>query len=574
MSRRIRTMRSSRKGVVLLLVLGIIMAITLLSLGFVARCDTELACGQNMAVRVQMDQLSTSGLEHARGLLLNPQEVGEEYWTGGTGLQLDPNTNDFYDMTVAVDPTDERTFDVTCESYRLLSGEKVGSSRLSAVVQLDPCIGIWCGSNLYVHENWGIVGDVYSPHILTNLAGQSAVNGDVFAGSLQGDIVGRYQSATSLSAIMGWPPVTWEYSNPDYTISPIGPGTVSGGSYDSPGIWRSSGDLVLDGDVTINGMLWVNGNLTIEGSGVRITAAKNLPAVYVSQSASFHDVTDVQIEGLMTVRETLLVGRNCTGIHVRGALFARVIVESAVDSSGQRADCRINNVPNWIAEGVSGGAMAFDGSHTFLQTFNSSTSLQVSGDYTLSVWMKADASQKDWAGIICKTNSSGTANHWVLQFDNSVSRELVVGNGEERWSTGTVLADVAGAWHHVAVVREGNVMRFYLDGFEKKSEVFPYDPVSGYGHLNIGADRTALSSYLYKGLLDDVRVYNRALLASEITVSPDDSSLIGHWAFDGSGSQVDVVASPMKAAIAAWYSGAWTHWSPAAGAFFKRIDRD
>jgi hypothetical protein len=34
--------------------------------------------------------------------------------------------------------------------------------------------------------------------------------------------------------------------------------------------------------------------------------------------------------------------------------------------------------------------------------------------------------------------------------------------------------------------------------------------------LNIGADRTGSASYVYKGLLDDLRVYNRALLASEV----------------------------------------------------------
>jgi type II secretory pathway component PulK len=67
--------------VALLLVLGIIMAITLLSLGFIARCDVELASGRSLAVRVQMDQMAVSALEHARGLLLNPQDAAGAYWT-------------------------------------------------------------------------------------------------------------------------------------------------------------------------------------------------------------------------------------------------------------------------------------------------------------------------------------------------------------------------------------------------------------------------------------------------------------------------------------------------------------
>ncbi len=211
MSRRVPTIRSSRKGVVLLLVLGIIMAITLLSLGFIARCDTELACGQNMAVRVQMDQLAASGLEHARGLLLNPQEVAGQYWTGGTALQIDPNTNDFYDVTI--DANDECTFDAVCEAYRLSNGEKVGVSRLASVVRLDPCIGLWCGA-LRPLEHWQLVGDVYCSGGVTNLSAESAIDGDVFANALYGDIVGAYNDKASLA--LNWPPLTSDYDNTDY----------------------------------------------------------------------------------------------------------------------------------------------------------------------------------------------------------------------------------------------------------------------------------------------------------------------------------------------------------------------
>ena len=46
------------------MVLGLIMAITLLSLGFLSRSQTEMACGQNMALRMQMDQGAVSALEH------------------------------------------------------------------------------------------------------------------------------------------------------------------------------------------------------------------------------------------------------------------------------------------------------------------------------------------------------------------------------------------------------------------------------------------------------------------------------------------------------------------------------
>ncbi len=219
-----------------------------------------------------------------------------------------------------------------------------------------------------------------------------------------------------------------------------------------------------------------------------------------------------------------------------------------------------------------GGAFEFDGHNHYLYTGNSSTTLQLSDDYTLSLWMKASDSQNGSARILCKTDSSGIINHWVLQFDASAT-QLVVYHGTNEWSTGIGLSEIAGYWHHVTVVRSGDTMRSYLDGVEVKSDSFSHAPGAGYGRLFIGVDRPG-GACQYKGLLDDVRVYNRALTEEEVSALPDDASLIGHWAFDGSGSQVNIVASPTKAAIAAWYSGTWTHWSPAAGAFFKRIDRE
>jgi len=564
MSKRPRTTRSSRKGVALLLVLGIIMAITLLSLGFIARCDMELASGHNVVVRTQMDQVAMSALEHARGLLLNPQEAEGQFWTGGTALQLTLDTNDFYDVTVAADPSDECTFDVTCEAYRLRGAEKLGSSRLAAVVRLDPAIGLWCGSDLSFRAAWSVIGDAYAAGTFTNLGLASAVDGDLFAGGLSGDITGTYRTAASLS--LTWPSLTSSYSHPDYTTSSIGPGTVSG-SYSAAAIWRCTGDLTLNGAVVVNGMLLVEGDLVIEGSGARLTAAKNLPAVYVTGNLILHGATHLQIEGLVAVDGSVLAGHGSDARIVGGLFAAGEIVEATVDSSGYFNDAILRNIPTWPAD----GALALNGVDQYVQTPDDAANLQITGDYTLSVLIAPAATQKPWAGIVCKTDPTRSINHWVLQFD-STATELVVGHDSIRWSTGILRTELTdGIWHHVVVVRQGTTMTSYLDWTERATGTLSNMPGNGDGHLNIGADRTGSGSYVYKGLLDDVRIYNRALLASEIFALPSDS-LIGHWTFAGSSSVLSVVASPTKAAISTWASGTREDWSPAGGAFFRSID--
>jgi hypothetical protein len=75
------------------------------------------------------------------------------------------------------------------------------------------------------------------------------------------------------------------------------------------------------------------------------------------------------------------------------------------------------------------------------------------------------------------------------------------------------------AWHHVAVVIDGASMevKVYLDGDVVASgltEVLPKD--LGKTTQNwLGRSQFAADGY-YKGLLDEFRIYNRALSAGEI----------------------------------------------------------
>ena len=69
------TIAGRRRGFALLMVLLIVMAVTIISAGFIAQADVELASGGNMLLHTQTDQLANSGLEHAKGLLLRPQAV-------------------------------------------------------------------------------------------------------------------------------------------------------------------------------------------------------------------------------------------------------------------------------------------------------------------------------------------------------------------------------------------------------------------------------------------------------------------------------------------------------------------
>jgi hypothetical protein len=571
---------SRSRGVALLMVLIIVLAITIITTGFLARADVELACGQNMLMRSQVDHLADSALEHAKGLLLHPQEISGTYWTGATGLQLVAGSSDYYDVAVTRDPADYCNYNIACEAYRLKDGQKAGRCALNAVLRFDPCVGFWTLMDTSLRQNWVLHGDLFTPGGVVNEAVNASLDGDVFATTLSGKgCIGQTKPYTTVP--MAWPPVTNAYVNPSYTSTDLLADTVSSSSTLTR-IWRRSGNLTVTTNVTFQGMLLVTGDLTIVGSEVEILAAKNLPALYVGGNLVLEGVNDLTVQGLAVVDGDLYVGADVSNVKFVGGLCLRgAIYETSGDLSGYDNAIRLCGDPNWAA-GAIGNALNVDGVGEYARTDDSSSQLQLAGDYTLSLWMKAAATQDDDAGVLVRCSPAGDAIHWGLQFNSANPKMLVVrhlSDGGEAWSTGVTLAEIAGAWHHIAVTRGATTMTSYLDGVLRTSDAWTYASGTGDGHVNLGANAAASTTTMYTGSLDDVRVYDRTLVEAEVAqvkIGQSVASPIGHWRLDGPGSSVTIEADPLRASIASWPSGASNpavHWTPAGGAFFRSVQR-
>jgi hypothetical protein len=565
-----RTTRKKPEGAVLLVVLLIVMAITVLSVGFLSRSDVELACGENMILRAQMDYLAESGLEHARGLMLSPQDVDSEYWTGAVGQQLAEGSDDYYDVNVV--KLGECNYRITCDAYRESNGERTGRSSLQAELRLDSCIAFCADTNATIRQWITITGDVNCNGTLTN---NGTIDGDVFARGFSGNNPsGQQKSPEELS--LQWPAVTVADFTSHYSVQPVGSSLsdVTYGPYNPVRVcYNGGGDVELNSNVQINGILAVEGSLTIRGNGNVIQAGKNVPVLLVTGDLIVENSGGLNVNGLVIVEGQTQISAGAANVSIVGGLFTRDgIVETTTDSSGNGNTGLLHNGPTWRPlSGQVDGTLEFDGADDYVRTADDAGKLQLTSNYTLGVWIKADAVQKDWASIFSKCNASGSANHWTLQFDNVSPKKLVVCHPVGSWDTGIRLGDVEGAWHHIRVVRNNGWMTSYLDGAPIHSNEWAETPGSGEGHLNVGADRTASSSYVYKGLIDDVRVYNRVPDANEVYPQ---TGLVGHWKLDeGGSSTVDITAAPLKTAIVVWPSGPAANWSSAGGAFFRSIER-
>jgi hypothetical protein len=560
----------ARQGAALLVVLLIVMAVTVVSLGFVSRSDVELACGSNMALRTKNDYLAESGLEHAKGLILNPQDLDSEYWTGAVSQQLVDGSADYYDVQVL--KLAECNYQITCDAYHQSNGEQIGLSSLQAELRLDPSIAFWTENDATICPRVTIAGDVYCSSVLTN---NGAVNGDAFVGALNGTVQGRQKALADIS--LQWPQATLADFTSHYSVQPIAAdlSDATFGPYSPVRVcYRGLGDVVLAGNVQVNGMLAVDGSLTVRESGNVVRAAKNLPALLVRGNLIIENGCALDIRGLALVEGQVQISAGVADVNVTGALFTKGgVVETTADSSGNDNIGLIYNSPTWRPSGGQvAGALEFDGVDDYLCTPDDSSRLQLSGDYTLAVWVKPDPTQQDWAAVFSKRSPDGSAGHWAIRFDDAGPKNLVVRHTTSSWNTGITLGDIAGAWHHLRVVREGEVMTAYLDGAQVRSDTWNESPGSGDGHLDIGADRTDSSAYSYSGLIDDLCVYDCAPDVNQVYPQVDP---IGHWKLDEqTGGAITIVAAPAKAAIVLWPAGGAENWTPAGGAFFRSIKRN
>jgi cytoskeletal protein CcmA (bactofilin family) len=334
-----------RKGSALIIVLFIVMVITILSLGFLSRSNVELACGENMKLRTQMDYLAESGLEQARGLILyNNDFLGN--WTAYR-QQLN-NDNDYYDVNVV--QLGNCNYKIICEAYREKGGEKTGRSSLEVELRLNPCVAFWTQIGTTIPTNSVINGDVYCNGTLINNA---TIVGDVFVSSLggSGSIKGHRRTLVDLS--LTWPRVTVGDFTSHYPVQTIDVNTLANTSIGSSAIvCYCEHDLELTGSVQIEGMLIVDADLTISGNGNVITAGGNLPAMLITGNLIIKNGGKLDVYGLAVVNGEVKVSAAAAGLGITGGLF----ITNGITDSGKitiTASPQRTAIMTWSDTGVA-----------------------------------------------------------------------------------------------------------------------------------------------------------------------------------------------------------------------------
>ena len=338
-----------RLGAVLLVVLFVCMVVSVLSMTVIIRANRQMIVSDGDATRLKLDYLAEAGLEHARTLLLHPQDVNtlpNGYWAGDNELYIEAAAG-YYDLTVTqskLGHTPRCTYDVVCEAYLNLEEKKNGvRSKLEAQVRLDPCVAYWAGGDSSLPPTVTVNGDVYCGGVLTS---EGVINGDVFADSFLGTAAGQTLTRAKLidpetGQPFGFPEVTADFFSPvyndgDFCHTPLTLGPNDCNNPDAfehteanpAGVLYYSGALTLADNRTISGTLVVDGNVTLQNGVTKIIPSKNeklknrYPALVVNGEVTVGDSAQLDVSGLVLVNR-MVVDPNALNVSITGALFAK-----------------------------------------------------------------------------------------------------------------------------------------------------------------------------------------------------------------------------------------------------------
>lgn len=433
-------------------------------------------------------------------------------WLAGTRLNIEPSTNKLRAMVY------------TSQFYETTSAAAVNDN------QWHHAALVYGSATVSLYLDGKLVSSVSAPGTLTNAGGYSigrpgAYTGSYFNGFIDEAKVFSYARSASQVRI-------------EYSGSGNGIGTKINSALTTGlvGHWKLNEFPSSSTSTTDASGLGNTGTLTTMQESGTADGSGGSTTVMVDTDGTLSAVDDLYVG--MYVQIAVTCGANTAGVT---RPITDYVGSSKTFTVGEAFSATLNSCQYRIVHqngaGRYGFSLQMDGVDDYVNVANNS-SLQLQ-QFTLSAWVKTTASGS-YQGFIAKDgNSISTRNYWfgltlggagvgtsgsivLLAHAGGVSNGLKLG--------GTTLVN-DGSWHHVAATGDGSTARIYIDGKLENSTTYSGALYTGTEAVYVGGGPSG--SYPYTGMIDDPRIYNRALSTNEISaLYAYTPGPIGYWKMD------------------------------------------
>jgi hypothetical protein len=283
-----------------------------------------------------------------------------------------------------------------------------------------------------------------------------------------------------------------------------------------------------------------------DADGDTITySAQNLPSGAILSGNTFiwkpqydqagsYEVTFVASDGQLQDSEIITITVADSATTLDGLVdywkFDELTGAIAEDSSGNGNTATLVNGPIW----TGWGEISLDGIDDAVKIPTADWNVN-SGTVTLFAY------GEDFSGVrYLFGHTIGSWSNRIQLYAGNAS--LCLGLGDSHAVRTGIENLVPQTWYHIALTWDGASYAVYVNGIKKAA-----GPYTGLTALNTFADvgntgnTSSRNREAFNGLIDDVRIYDRALTADEVGTLADTSrGLVGSWQFDnGSGTTAE-----------------------------------
>src|SRR5271157_4438861 len=182
---------------------------------------------------------------------------------------------------------------------------------------------------------------------------------------------------------------------------------------------------------------------------------------------------------------------------------------TVTDTSGNGNNGTIANA-TWTTSGKYGDALVFNGTNALL-TIPDATSLHLTTGMTQEAWVNPSTITSAWRDVIYKGND----NYWLEATSDGGSKPAAGATlGSSDVDTLGTAALKTNTWAFLTETYNGSTLALYVNGTLVSSLAHTGNIATSTDPLQIGGD--SIYGQYFKGLIDNVRIYNTALTQSQI----------------------------------------------------------
>ena len=195
--------------------------------------------------------------------------------------------------------------------------------------------------------------------------------------------------------------------------------------------------------------------------------------------------------------------------------------ETASDSSGNGHDGTLIGDPKWTKDGYFGGALEFDQAGDEVNVpFHADLNQET---FTICAWANVEPGSANHRAVVSSRDEPPTSGYIFYALPNN-TWQFWTGDGEWRKTQGPAVK--LGDWEHLAATFADGTQKFYVNG-ELEGETASALIVNPSQELLIGAGANERDhEYFFKGVIDEVRIYDRELDEDEIAAVMKSESLV------------------------------------------------